>query len=210
MALRAAHGVDRRRSVRQGPHPQLIVGSRPDGSPRRDPATSRAKAALAALVAALLGLASAGVSTYWAAGGNGLLDTIGGDIERWGRERGGAVVAALWVIVAVKTTVAIAAPVLAGLGGARLPSWTTGRVPRTLGWIAAAVLTVYGGALTIAGLLVEVGVVEASADADPKALAWHAYLWDPWFLAWGLAFLVALSLTRSRGDRPDRPSPRAP
>lgn len=111
------------------------------------------------------------MSTYWAAGGNGLLDTIGGDIERWGRERGGAVVAALWVIVAVKTTVAIAAPVLAGLGGARLPSWTTGRVPRALGWIAAAVLTVYGGALTIAGLLVEVGVVEASADADPKALA---------------------------------------
>jgi hypothetical protein len=165
---------------------------------------------LAALVAALLGLASAGVSTYWAAGGNGLLDTIGGDIERWGRERGGAVVAALWVIVAVKTTVAIAAPVLAGLGGARLSSRTTGRVPRALGWIAAAVLTVYGGALTIAGLLVEVGVVEASADADPKALAWHAYLWDPWFLAWGLAFLVALSLTRSRGDRPDRPSPRAP
>jgi hypothetical protein len=72
------------------------------------------------------------------------------------------------------------------------------------------VLTVYGGALTIAGLLVEVGVVEASADADPEALAWHAYLWDPWFKAWGVAFLVALSLTRSRGDRPDRPSTRAP
>ena len=122
------------------------------------------------------------MSAYWAAGGTGLLDTIGGDIERWGRERSETVVAALWVIVAVKTAVAIAAPVLVEPGGARLPSWTTGRVPRALGWIAAAVLTVYGGALTIAGLLVEAGVVEASADADPKALAWHAYLWDPWFL----------------------------
>ena len=38
----------------------------------------------AAIVAALLGLASAGMNAYWAAGGNGLLDTIGGDIDRWG------------------------------------------------------------------------------------------------------------------------------
>ncbi|HZA78753.1 MAG TPA: DUF3995 domain-containing protein [Acidimicrobiales bacterium] len=165
-------------------------------------------AALAAIVAGLSGLANAGMSAYWAAGRTGLADTIGGDIERWGRERGQTVVATLWVIVAVKTAVAIAAPVLVGLGGAGLPSWTTGRVPRALGWIAAAVLTVYGAAPTIAGLLAE--VVEASADAAPKGPAWHAYLWDPWSFAWGLAFLAALSLTRPRRDRPDRPSTRLP
>ena len=119
------------------------------------------------------------MSAYWAAGGNGLLDTVGGDIERWGRERTATVVTILWVIVALKAAVAIAAPVLVGLGGRvaavlddRAIS-ARARVDRRSG------APVYGGALTTAGLLVEAGVVEASADADPKALAWHAYLWDP-------------------------------
>lgn len=153
------------------------------------------RAAVAAIVAVVLGLASAGVSAYWAAGGEGLLDTIGGAIERWGRERGASVVVALWSIVALKTIVALAAPILVGVGGDWLPGWTRARVPRALGWVAAAALTVYGGALTIVGVLVQTGVVDASADADPTALAWHAYVWDPWFAVWGLAFLVALWLS---------------
>lgn len=45
------------------------------------------KARAAAAIAAGLGLASAAVSAYWAAGGTVLLDTIGGELERWGRER---------------------------------------------------------------------------------------------------------------------------
>ena len=57
-------------------------------------------------------------------------------------------------------------------------------------------LTIYGGALTIVGLLVQAGVVDAAADADSKALAWHAYLWDPWFAVWGGAFVVALWRSR--------------
>ncbi len=150
----------------------------------------------AAILAALLGLASAGVSAYWAVGGTGLLDTIGGSIERWGRERATAVGVVLWFIVALKIIVALAAPILIGIGSDRLPAWTTARVPRALGWIAAATLTVYGGIYTIAGLLVQTGAVEATADTDPKALAWHAYLWDPWFAVWGLAFVVALWLSR--------------
>ncbi|MET0457919.1 MAG: hypothetical protein ABW195_01635, partial [Ilumatobacteraceae bacterium] len=71
-------------------------------------------------------------------------------------------------------------------------------VPRILGWIAAVTLTIYGGLLTLVGLLVEAGVVDASADADHKALAWHAYFWDPWFLLWGAAFVIALWRTRQR------------
>jgi hypothetical protein len=34
------------------------------------------------------------------------------------------------------------------------------------------------------------------ASADHRALAWRAYLWDPWFLVWGL--LVTAALLRSR------------
>lgn len=43
---------------------------------------------------AALGLASAATSAYWAVGGTRLLDTIGGELERWGRERGALVLVA--------------------------------------------------------------------------------------------------------------------
>lgn len=101
----------------------------------------------------MLGTGHALVSAYWAAGGNALLDTIGGDLERWGRERNAGLVAALWAVAGLKLVVAVAAPVLAGVGAQRLPAWTRGRLPRRLGWVAAVTLTVYGGLLTVTGLL---------------------------------------------------------
>jgi hypothetical protein len=57
-------------------------------------------------------------------------------------------------------------------------------------------LTLYGALLTVAGFLVEAGALEASDDADERALAWHAYLWDPWFALWGAAFAVVMWCTR--------------
>lgn len=50
--------------------------------------------------------------------------------------------------------------------------------------------------LTLVGLLVQADVIHATRDADHRALAWHAYLWDPWFLGWGL--LLTAALWRSR------------
>ena len=138
----------------------------------------------------MLGAASAATSAYWAAGGTALLDTVGGTFERWGRERSAAVVLALAGVAVLKLVVAGAAPVLAGAVVA--PSWMTGRVPRLLGWGAAVVLTLYGGVLTAAGLLIEAGAIEPAPDADRHALAWHTWFWDPWFFLWGVAFVVAL------------------
>ncbi len=40
------------------------------------------------------------------------------------------------------------------------------------------------------------GLIGTPANADHRALAWHAYLWDAWFLVWGL--LVTAALLRSR------------
>ena len=94
-------------------------------------------AARAAVVACVLGLGHAAVSAYWALGGTALLDTIGGSIERWGRQREPALVAGLWLIVAVKVIVGQAAPMLAGVAARPVPTWTRGRVPRILGWVAA-------------------------------------------------------------------------
>lgn len=160
----------------------------------------RSFARVAAIGAVVLGLGHAAVSAYWAAGGSALLDTIGGDIERWGRERQFSVVVALWGIVALKTIVALAAPVVVFRPGF-LPPWTARRVPRILSWIAATILVIYGGLLTGVGLLVQSGLIEANSDADQRALVWHTYLWDPWFLLWGSAFVVCLGLRRPPPSR---------
>jgi hypothetical protein len=157
-------------------------------------------AVVAAALAAVVGAANASVSFYWATGGTALLRTIGGDLERWGREGGVGVIAALLLIGLLKLGVAVAAPVLAGVGAGWLPTWTSERAPRVLGWVAAVTLTTYGSVLTVAGLLVQARVIEPSADADTAALAWHAYFWDPWLALWGALMVVALRCSRGRAS----------
>jgi len=189
------------------------VGGRADrlNEPGRQTApggTTRSRAAwCAATLAALLGLCSAAISAYWALGGDELLDTVGGGLEKWGRRGGAGVVVALWLVVVLKTGVALAAPVLVAPPG-RLPGWTGGRVPRTLGWVAGIILLAYGGILTAGGLLVESGLIPTGQDSDQRALAWHAYLWDPWFAVWGLALLTSLWLSaRARLNAPMMSTP---
>jgi hypothetical protein len=136
-----------------------------------------------AYIAAALGLAYAAVSAYWALGGTALLSTVGGSVERDARQAGVLITVGLWAVVLVKL-VAAALP-------ARALAAPPGRGWATVLWrltqAEAAVLTVYGLVLTSTGLLVQSGVVHADAGADRRALAWHTYLWDPWFLVWGLA-----------------------
>ncbi len=71
---------------------------------------------------------------------------------------------------------------------------------RVLGWIVAIGLTVYGGVLTVVGLLVEADVINAADDADEHAIAWHAFFWDPWFALWGGAFTVAMWRSRPQAS----------
>ena len=163
-------------------------------------------AVVAASIAASLGTASAAVSAYWALGGTALLDTVGGEIERWGRQRSAGVVIALGVIVVLKLVGAAAPLVFAGVGGIHVAAWTGSRWVRQLGWVAAVGLTLYGGVLTVAGLLVEAGVLAPADDADERALAWHAYFWDPWFALWGAAFAVSMWRSRPQsGQSADSP-----
>ncbi len=86
-----------------------------------------------------------------------------------------------------------------GVGATYIPGQATialRRLVRVPAWLQAAILTIYGLVLIIAGLLVQPGVIAAAASADHRALAWHVYLWDPWFLLWGV--LVTAALTGSR------------
>jgi hypothetical protein len=144
--------------------------------------------------ACAVGALYAAVSVYWGLGGTWLLDTVGGSLARLGHARSPGVLAALWIAVVLKLLAAVA-PVLAvhdfERGVRRRAVWI-------LACLAAGVLILYGLVLTVAGLLVQAGVVHASPNADWRALDWHAYLWDPWFLAWGLLIAGALIRVRAR------------
>jgi uncharacterized protein DUF3995 len=142
----------------------------------------------AARAAFVLGVAYALVSAYWGAGGEALLGTIGGELARRGRAGDPGLLAVVWLTVALK----LAAAVLGLLAVRAAPP----RRARGAAWAAAGILTLYGGVLTAAGLLVESGAIDPAADADRRALRWHAFLWDPWFLLWGL--LMGAALVRSR------------
>jgi hypothetical protein len=161
-------------------------------------ATGSRAAQAAAWAAFAVGLLYAAISVYWGAGGTWLLDTVGSGL---GKGHGGSalVVLAVWlavglkVIAAVLPLLAVAADTSTGSGRPRL---IRARLVRALTWIEALILTVYGLVWTAVGLLVQAGVIGTAASADHRALEWHAYLWDPWFLVWGL--LVTAALIRSR------------
>jgi Protein of unknown function (DUF3995) len=138
------------------------------------------------------------ISAYWGTGGTWLLDTVGGAFERGGREGSAALLAVVWLTALLK----LAASALGLLAVRRSLAPSRRRLVRRLAWAAAVILTLYGGVLTLAGLLVETGVLSASADADRRALRWHAFLWDPWFLLWGLLLLGALLRSRPRAAAP--------
>ena len=156
--------------------------------PQRLPCTGN-EAAKAAFV---LGLLYAAVSVYWGLGGTWLLSTVGSAVQRQGRAGTAILVLAVWAAVVIKTVAAV----LPLLALRRLTSSGWNRAVSLLAWIEAGVLTVYGLVLTLVDMLVQAGIIHPSAGADHRALAWHAYLWDPWFLIWGL--LVAGALRRGR------------
>jgi hypothetical protein len=169
--------------------PVLSIGM-VEGHAVRTPVASRGLAWSACAIGAVY----AAVSVYWGLGGTWLLDTVGGSLARLGRDRNAGVLAALWVAVVLKLIAAVA-PVLAVYdfrrGARRRAVWI-------VAWLAAGVLILYGLVLTVVGLLVQTGVVHASRNADWRALDWHAYLWDPWFLVWGLLIAGALLRVRAR------------
>jgi hypothetical protein len=111
-----------------------------------------------------------------------MLDTVGGEIEDLARERTAGAVAVISATVVLK--------VLAGLLAVALV-----RRPRrplvVLAAIAGLGLALYGGVLVVAGALVLAGIIEPSGDVDEYALRWHVFLWDAWFVVWGVALAVA-------------------
>jgi hypothetical protein len=148
-------------------------------------------AARAALAAAL---AYAAISAYWAFGGTWLLDTVGANLAT--KHQSVTLTLAVWAAVLLKAIGALV-PLLACLPPrrSRCHRWL-----RACAWAEGAVITLYGFVLTSVELTAQVGMIHPGKTTDRRALAWHAYLWDPWFLIWGLLVITALLLTRRRAS----------
>lgn len=169
---------------------QVGFTDRRRGAPHRRRTGHRHAGHGLALAAFGIGLLYTAVSAYWGLGGRWLLETIGGSLERGGRAGDPGVLLAVWAAVALKAGAA-------GLPLLALRRWARPgllRTVRVLAWIEAALLSVYGLIWSAVGLLIQAGVIRTTASDNHRALAWHAYLWDPWFLLWGL--LVATALLR--------------
>jgi len=154
--------------------------------------SSRSAGVRLAQLACGIGLLFAAVSIYWALGGMWLVDTLHRSFQEGARTREPGLVLVVWAAAVLKVVAAVLP--LVALHRLTWAGWN--RLVWVLSWLAATILTFYGVVTTAAGLLVLWGVIGLSAGADHRTLIWYAYLWDPWFLVWGL--LAAAALLRGR------------
>lgn len=141
----------------------------------------------ALLVAGVVGSIHAGFSFYWSMGGTWLVWSLGSDLLT--RFRGWE-----WILAPVglaKLTAALGPIVVARSG------WPIRRITRSACWLGALILTSWGGVNTLVGNLVLAGAIHPASGYDRNGMIGHAYLWDPLFLAWGLA--LGIGLLASRG-----------
>ncbi|MFC8719500.1 DUF3995 domain-containing protein [Kitasatospora sp. NPDC057198] len=127
-------------------------------------------------------------SFYWALGGLvGASSTVSPTLVQLARERHPGFLAVLWVTGVLK--------VVGGALGLALASrrgWgrNANRLLQLAGW-GAGVLLVWHGMLFVGqGLLVQAHVIGIAPELVPVS-RWYTYLWGPWFVAGGVAFLLA-------------------
>jgi uncharacterized membrane protein len=138
----------------------------------------------------------AAVSVYWGLGGTWLLDTTNESIERSARAGETGVFLAVWAAAVLKVMAAVL-PLLA-LRPLQNPAWS--RRVWVLAWAAAAITTLYGLFATTLAQLTLHGVINASATVDDPRHVWLAFVWEPWFLLWGLMIGAALLRGQTRRD----------
>lgn len=167
---------------------------------RRRPASTSAAVpsggTWAAHAAAVWAFAFAALSFYWAAGGTIGLAAVGGTIEGIGRTHDWFAWI-VWLTGLAKAVGGMLALSLVRPWGDRFPP----ALRLTASAAAGVLLTLYAllnlGARGVQAL----GVVPTPASMHSAAAWWHLLLWDPWFLAGGVLFLVAAWQFRASSRR---------
>lgn len=176
----------------------MPLGVSDDGGMHRHRSNSRQLPGIMGfVVAGVMGTIHAGFSLYWAVGGTWLLWSLGsGLLETFkGRE---------WVLIPVGVIklVAAASPLVLSRW-----DWPARQLTRTACWLGAVVLILWGGLNTVIGNLVLTGIIQPESGYDRPGMVGHAWLWEPLFLAWGIALVIGLAVTRKQ-DRSVRRTPR--
>lgn len=169
------------------------------------PATRSHAGSLAGYAACACAFLHAGVSFYWAAGGRLGLDTVGQGAAELAASGDLGIVIGLWFVGLVKVAVGLLALALVRPWGPRLfRRWML----LLAGWGAATVLVLYGGVQLAVQLLVVAGAISTSEDMDWRGFYGHLYLWDPWFVIWGILLGMAALTFTARSRTSSRPSRR--
>ncbi|TLQ47632.1 DUF3995 domain-containing protein [Streptomyces marianii] len=164
---------------------------------KREPeGTGAEPSALWGRIACWWSVAFAGLHFYWAVGGGVGLGVSAGPLatERplW------FVVAALWGVGVLCLLGALLAWLLARSGLRGVPAL----LARWLGWGVSALLLARGIGVEV---LLLTGTTHLDASVSAGQRAWTLALWNPWFVAGGLAF--GLAALRSRRHAEAEPTP---
>ncbi|MEU2513496.1 DUF3995 domain-containing protein [Streptomyces syringium] len=136
-------------------------------------------------------IAFAGLHFYWAVGGDVGLSVSAGPLAS---ER------PLWFVVAGLWGVGVLCLLGALLAWLLAPSRLRGvpaRLARGLGWGAGALLLVRGIGIEV---LLLTGTTHLDSSVSAGQRAWTLALWNPWFIAGGLAFGLAALHSRRHTD----------
>lgn len=130
----------------------------------------------------------------------GASSTLAPALVELARDRDPGFIALLWVTAVLKVVggllgLALAHPRARGRGVERLL--------QLMGWGAGVLLVWHGVEFIGHGLLVETHVI--GVDPDLRSVSrWYTYLWGPWFVAGGVAFILAARIHLNRvADRRD-------
>ncbi|MGI8653016.1 MAG: DUF3995 domain-containing protein [Geodermatophilaceae bacterium] len=125
----------------------------------------------------------AATSFYWGTGGTLGLDLVGREAVELVASGNVGILIALWLVGLLKVASGLLALALVQPWGAHLfRPWML----LLAGWGGATLLVLYGAAQIGLQLLVLTGVIEAPADMDWRGFYGHLYVWDPWFVVWGV------------------------
>ncbi|MDQ3577557.1 MAG: DUF3995 domain-containing protein [Actinomycetota bacterium] len=137
----------------------------------------------------------AAVSFYWGFGGTLALDTVGQEAVQQVEDGELGIYLAVWAAGLAKVVGGLAALALVLPWGRRVfPHWMLSLV----GWGGAAVLITYGAAQVLILAMVKAGAIEPDGPIDWTGFYGHLYIWDPWFVVWGvLMAITAFYYTRN-------------
>jgi hypothetical protein len=134
------------------------------------------------------GLVFAVPSFYWAMGGlAGASSTVSPSLIQLVREGNAGFIAVLWVTGVLKVVGG-----LLGLALVHRRAWGRGvnRLLQFAAWGAGILLAWHGAVFVVQGLLVQAHILDIAPELLPVN-RWYTYLWGPWFMAGGVAFMLA-------------------